>query len=68
MKTLREMMDLIEAAQQGVAEGKEEYCDACDRVITKKPHVCPGSQGVAEDQLDETTPEAIAKINDLTRK
>jgi hypothetical protein len=51
-----------------VAEGKEEYCDACDRVITKKPHVCPGSQGVAEDQLDETTPEAIAKINDLTRK
>ena len=32
----------------GVAEGSEEYCDACDRVITKKPHVCPGSQGVAE--------------------
>ena len=40
--------------KQGVAEGSEEYCDACDRVITKKPHVCPGSQGVAEEQeLDE---------------
>ena len=39
---------------EGVAEGSEEYCDACDRVITKKPHVCPGSQGVAEEQeLDE---------------
>jgi hypothetical protein len=35
-------------SKQSVAEGSEEYCDACDRVITKKPHVCPGSQGVAE--------------------
>lgn len=26
----------------------EEYCDACDSVITKKPHVCPGTKGVAE--------------------
>ena len=26
----------------------EEYCDACDSVITKKPHVCPGTEGVAE--------------------
>ena len=34
-----------------VAEGSEEYCDACDRVITKKPHVCPGSQGVAEGEV-----------------
>jgi len=34
--------------EQGMAEGSEEYCDACDRVITKKPHVCLGSQGVAE--------------------
>ena len=34
--------------ERGVAEGSEEYCDACDRVITKKPHVCPGEQGVAE--------------------
>jgi beta-lactamase superfamily II metal-dependent hydrolase len=25
-------------------------------------------QGVAEEQLDETTPEAIAKINQITRK
>ena len=40
---------------QGVAEGSDEYCDACDRVITKKPHVCPGEQGVAEDQrLDKS--------------
>ena len=105
MKTLREMMDLIEAAQQGVAEGSEPqvgdavyygkrlvgwfkgysehgkiitepnyeemgdeyanrdvYWDPQDK-ITIKPE-----QGVAEDQLDETTPEAIAKIDNLTRK
>jgi hypothetical protein len=40
--------DLKKHGQQGVSEGSEEYCDACDRVITKKPHVCPGSPGVAE--------------------
>ena len=54
--------------QQGVAEGSGEYCDACDRVITKKPHVCPGTHGVSEEQLEETSPEAIAKINQITRK
>ena len=36
--------------EQGVAEGSDVYCDACDRVITKKPHVCPGLQGVAEGE------------------
>ena len=43
--------------EQGVAEGSEEYCDACDRVITKKPHVCPGSQGVAEG-----LPQTLRKV------
>ena len=56
------------ADQKGVAEGSGEYCDACDRVITKKPHVCPGTHGVSEEQLEETSPEAIAKINQITRK
>ena len=42
---------------EGVAEGSEEYCDACDRVITKKPHVCPGSQGVAEGSEKHECPE-----------
>ncbi len=27
-----------------------------------------GKQGVAEEQLEETSPEAIAKINELTRR
>lgn len=31
--------------QQGVAEDRKDYCDACDRVITKRPHICPGTEG-----------------------
>ena len=60
--------DRLRLLKQGVAEGLEEYCDACDRAITKKPHVCPGSHGVSEEQLEETSPEAIAKIDQITRK
>lgn len=60
--------DRLHLLKQGVAEGSEEYCDACDRAITKKPHVCPGSHGVSEEQLEETSPEAIAKIDQITRK
>lgn len=30
--------------------------------------VKPAKQGVAEEQLEETTPEALAKIDELTRK
>jgi hypothetical protein len=68
-KSIRDYINLIEDAQrEGVAEGSEEYCDACDRAITKKPHVCPGSHGVSEEQLEETSPEAIAKIDQITRK
>ena len=48
--------------EQGVAEGSEEYCDACDRVITKKPHVCPGSQGVAEGDREFRNQERNAGI------
>lgn len=111
MKTLREMMDLIEAAQQGVAEGSnqsgleqliQQYEDMVENVYGMVPgprqrkeiaardaleariEALPGGksalekwarayndsfdEGVAEDQLDETTPEAIAKIDNLTRK
>ena len=53
----------VVSAEQGVAEGSEEYCDACDRVITKKPHVCPGSQGVAEgaDQVKKVFKDKFGK-------
>ena len=44
--------EINDPQEQGVAEGSEEYCDACDKVITKKPHVCPDSQGVAEGEED----------------
>ena len=54
-----------EELDEGVAEGSEEYCDACDRVITKKPHVCPGSQGVAEDT--DKYAELSKKIQDLAQ-
>lgn len=30
--------------------------------------VKPAKQGVAEEQLEETSPEALAKIDELTRK
>lgn len=33
---------------KGVAEGSKDYCDACDGVITTRPHVCPGTEGMAE--------------------
>ena len=99
MKTLREMMDLIEAAQQGVAEGSSTMWEVSfdygphmsdtvkvkasseDEAIAKVEAAAekkgrnimvnwarPAEQGVAEEQLEETSPEAIAKINDLTRK
>ena len=102
MKTLREMMDLIESAQQGVAEGSLAEMDKSApqpgrdgrishstygsrdkggskgpekeaRPITAKKAAQDAldilkRQGVAEEQLEETTPEAIAKINELTRK
>lgn len=31
----------------------EEYCDACDSVISKKPHVCPGTENVEEGDTTE---------------
>lgn len=31
-----------------VPEEAEEYCDSCDRVITKRPHVCPGTEKMNE--------------------
>ena len=30
--------------QKGVAEDRKDYCDACDRVITKRPHICSGPE------------------------
>jgi hypothetical protein len=105
MKTLREMMDLIESAQQGVAEGLdnlnyignctdddviehifgdatgfaqavEEYGDEFvldDLVVKYDPETDVHSfyykkQGVAEEQIEETSPDALAKIDNLTRK
>ncbi len=103
MKTLREMMDLIESAQrEGVTEGSLAEMDKSSpqpgrdgrvshstygsrdkggskgpekeaRPITAKKAAQDAldilkKQGVAEDQLEETTPDALAKIDELTRK
>ena len=104
MKTLREMMDLIESAQAGVAEGSEQVykvlavdksnalskqvklkvkASSLDEVFERLAindwypleingvEVVNGKrlkQGVAEEQLEETTPDAMAKIDDLFRK
>jgi hypothetical protein len=107
MKTLREMMDLIEFAQQVVAEmdsqspkgrmksdgtrshstyGSRDHYSDSDPQHTAKPTTAKKTikqatdifnkafkdvdkkKGVAEDQLEETTPDALAKIDKLTRK
>jgi hypothetical protein len=116
MKTLREMMDLVESAQAGVAEGANdtvypgaevikskngkpvgeiyqdgnswgcfhykadrgyEFIDSREDAIEalKDLHQETGRsrpdytiKGVAEEQLEETSPEAIAKIDQITRK
>lgn len=105
MKTLREMMDLVEAAQrQGVAEGPgfDKWADeraASQLHKLKKPHpktwhdvdtklgravdkmsqaekVKKGlahpdtlkKKGVAEEQVEESTPEAVSKIDKLFQK
>lgn len=33
-----------------------------------KAEVVPGTQGVVEEQVEESSPDAIAKINELTRR
>jgi len=115
MKTLREMMDLIEFAQQVVAEakvighvsdiaghGKVVQCAKCGTdlrddhgfALSDGTYICRSGkcsmrqaanrlaamaargekprwrkdEDVAEDQLEETTPDALAKIDKLTRK
>ena len=84
MKTLREMMDLVESAQAGVAEGTESdaygntgekhECGSCDGTgIDTHDDECPecGGKGWVrdkEEQLEETTPDAMAKIDNLFRK
>lgn len=100
MKTLREMMDLIESAQAGMAEGlttmwevsfdygphmsktvkvkagsKQEAKAKVEKAAEKSytrgimiNWVKPVGQGVAEEQLEETTPEAVSKIDKLFQK
>jgi hypothetical protein len=101
MKTLREMMDLVEAAQQPVAEAAEtntfsdfhewkESVYAMNADITQMGRAgqytaigangvigkfdsntnqgyINGQQDVAEDQIDEASPEAMSKIDKLFR-
>ena len=88
MKTLREMMDLVEAAQrQGVAEAEKnphpktwhdvdkKLGKAVDKMSqaekVKKGLAHPDTlkkQGVAEEQVEESTPEAVSKIDKLFQK
>ena len=105
MKTLREMMDLIESAQAGVAEGSDElYQQAIRKYVQRvannylgggNAHLYGANNFDSEmfgvdpkqaqqdfdalfpqylkklqggEQLEETTPDAMAKIDDLFRK
>lgn len=116
MKTLREMMDLVESAQAGAAEGANDTVYPGAEVIKSKNGKPVGEiyqdgsgwgclhykadrgydgidsredavqalkdlhsetarhrpdytiKGVAEEQLEETTPDAMAKIDNLFRK
>lgn len=115
MKTLREMMNLVESAQAGVAEGLNDtvypnaeviksrngkpvgeiYQDAsgwgcfhyradngADSIESREEAIewlkdlhdeyrqdrSLREQGVAEEQVEESTPDALAKIDNLFRK
>lgn len=69
MKTLREMMDLVESAQAGVAEAKSDDPDYDETLKRFKKGLPPKKkQDVAEEQVEESTPDALAKIDDLFRK
>lgn len=113
MKTLREMMDLVEAAQrQGVAEGllgdreynrvmpfvkriagevsdydRDEFGEELWSLLDQKYGSkfaqsvlddldfywdtyteLAGQQGMAEEQVEESTPEAVSKIDKLFQK
>ena len=83
-KSIRDYINLIESAQAGVAEGSESdaygntgekhECGSCDGTgIDTHDDECPecGGKGWVrdkEEQLEETTPDAMAKIDDLFRK
>ena len=83
-KSIRDYINLIESVQQGVAEGSESdaygntgekhECGSCDGTgIDTHDDECPecGGKGWVrdkEEQLEETTPDAMAKIDDLFRK
>ena len=93
-KSIRDYINLIENAHQGVEEGstplgspawQDGYRAGIKDTTNKKPvgsyAYCDGwkaakkhlsdkqkQQGVAEEQLEETTPEAIKKVEQLYRK
>lgn len=59
-KALEEIKSRAELKSRGtVAEDKKEYCDACDSVITKRPHVCPGSE--KKDKLSEDYSKTLSE-------
>lgn len=59
-RALEEIKSRAELKSRGtVAEVKKEYCDACDSVITKRPHVCSGSE--KKDKLSEDYSKTLSE-------
>lgn len=59
------MLDYYYKRLEQIAAGKHRYPKEVAQLRAKIAKL--KNQGVAEDQLDETTPEAIANIDRLTR-
>jgi hypothetical protein len=58
----------IARAQQASMTGDNKTANKHFKRYDKLDKLANKEQGVAEDQLEETTPDALAKIDELTRK
>ena len=58
----------VRGKKQGVAEAKSDDPDYDESLKRFKKGLPPKKKSAAEEQLEETTPDALAKIDDLFRK
>lgn len=67
-KSIRDYINLIENAQrEDVAEAKSDDPDYDESLKRFKKGLPPKKKSVAEEQVEESTPDALAKIDELTR-
>jgi DnaJ-class molecular chaperone len=75
-KSFRDYINLIENAQRegGLEQHMCDHCNGTGRMVRdpdigtdQECFVCDGTGYVNDEQLDETTPDAIAKVEQLFR-